>query len=96
MRCPNERNIIESTGPNMIAPANLARRDTRLPRSAARRRDRRGASVKHAGNRRINEKAFVVEVKRRWSSAKEKVLRGLGLYGQMEEMPLGLIIDLWV
>ena len=96
----NEGIIIESNDSNIIRPANLAKRavhfpDTAPPKNSPKRQGRR-SSTKRNTTVNTEEPAFVVKVKRRWNTAKEKVLRGLGLYGQIEEMPLGLVIDIWI
>ena len=96
----NEGIIIESNDSNTIRPANLAKRavhfpDTAPPKNSTKRHGKR-SSTKRNTTVKTEEPAFVVKVKRRWNTAKEKVLRGLGLYGQIEEMPLGLVIDIWI
>ncbi len=96
----NERLTIERDNSNKIAPANQARRGVQFPHTAAQRNNRRqdgkSPSIKRSPPQRVDEAAFVVEVKRKWNHAKQRLLRGLGLYGQVDEIPLGLVVDCWI
>ena len=96
----DERLIIERDNSNKIAPANLARRGVQFPHAAAQRNNRRqygkSPSIKRQPPQRVDEAAFVVEVKRKWNHAKQRLLRGLGLYSQVDEIPLGLVVDCWI
>jgi hypothetical protein len=96
----NEGIDIDNPGSNIIRSGLIGSTPARLGNPAARRssenRRRNSASADRPAPHRSTQEAFVVEVKRRLNSAKDHFLRHLGLYNELDEMPLGLIIDVWI
>jgi hypothetical protein len=45
--------------------------------------------------RRTEDTPFSVKVTRRWTQTGREILWRLGLYSEVETMPLGLVVDAW-
>jgi hypothetical protein len=83
---------------NVFGPANLARREPSLPLKNERSKPKK-KQTDHSRRRRSTHKSdepFTVRVKRRFNSAKVKLVRKLGLYSEQHLFQLGLYVDVLV
>jgi hypothetical protein len=83
---------------NILQSSNLARRRSVLTTENRRARGNRGGQDTSARRGRVNkceDVPFAAKVSRKWDSAKDRVLGIFDVYKWLDEIPLGLLIDVW-
>ena len=83
---------------NILQPSNLARGRSVLT-TEKRRKDGRGGkdeSVRRGRVASCEDVSLAVKASRKWNSAKDRVRGIFDVYKWLDEIPLGLFIDVWV
>jgi len=84
---------------NILQPSNLARRRSVLTTENRRARGNRGGqdtSVRRGRVNKCEDVSLAVKASRKWNSAKDRVRGIFDVYKWLDEIPLGLFIDVWV
>jgi hypothetical protein len=84
---------------NILQPSNLARRRSVLTTEKRMARGNHGGqdtSVRRGRVNKCEDVPFAVKVSRKWISAKDRIRGIFDVYKWLDDIPLGLFIDLWV
>jgi len=80
---------------NILQPSNLARRRSVLT-TEKRRKGGKDESVRRGRVASCEDVSLAVKASRKWNSAKDSIRGIFDVYKWLDEIPLGLFIDVWV
>ena len=84
-------------GGNMFGAGEIVRRSYALLTSRGEGGSGEGAKTRRKRAKRAPvDTPFAVKVKRRWQSAKVKLYSKLNSYGEYEQFPLGMYVDVYI